>query len=480
MARAASLLLLLAILSVVFGAVGTTAYDFRAFYCAGAAIREGADPYLTEPLHDCELNKTDHVFTAFARAVTLPAPLPGYDLAAFVPISRLPFAAAEAVWTFVLTVACTAAFLALSKLMGLPAIFTFSLLWLSLILLSLSYGELIPVSIAGLCISLWFAHEARWAGAGAGAILALAEPHIGLPVCLALALWQPRTRVVLAVAGAALILLSVSTLGLRENVEYFTHVLPLHALSELASDAQLSLSVILHYAGMTDRLASAIGTAAYLATAALSIALARIAAARFADGAYFVAVPGAFSVIGGSFIHVTDFVAATPLALLLYRDLPRARLLFVTALVLLALPWWQLALMVHQGLYMTIIMAALIAFYIAWKMGGQRITIAAVFAACAIALLVGVNHWYVQSSDAFHHRADPRVHVAIDLRYPEASWAWVNRKFISTGLPASWALRAPSWAGVFIVAIGVISATVSGRESLLIPGRRPEEVRTHA
>ena len=68
--------------------------DFRAFYCAGAAVAQHANPYLEEPLRSCEQNAGPPAEPAFLRPVALPAPLPPYALALFVPFARLPFPAA--------------------------------------------------------------------------------------------------------------------------------------------------------------------------------------------------------------------------------------------------------------------------------------------------------------------------------------------------------------------------------------------------
>src|SRR5579884_4246568 len=77
----------------------TNAFDFRAFYCAGRAVAQHADPYLSEPLHSCERTATDGYYRLFAARVALPAPLPGYDIAVFKILSRLPFAVAKNVWS---------------------------------------------------------------------------------------------------------------------------------------------------------------------------------------------------------------------------------------------------------------------------------------------------------------------------------------------------------------------------------------------
>src|SRR5260370_20118020 len=79
-------------------------FDFRPYYCAGAIVARGGDPYREEPLRWCEL------VTAGTRAVAanspdpaaVPAPLPPYALAAFSPLGRLGFGTAAIVWTMML------------------------------------------------------------------------------------------------------------------------------------------------------------------------------------------------------------------------------------------------------------------------------------------------------------------------------------------------------------------------------------------
>lgn len=460
-------LLCLALLYVAFEAVATTAFDFRAFYCAGTVAAQGGNPYLAEPLHTCELRKTDGSYRAFARAVTLPAPLPGYDVALFVPFSRLPFAAAKAVWTLVLAAAAAASIAALVRLTGMRAMLVFACFWLSLIFPSLAYGELIPLSVAGTCIAALYAREHRWTYAALGALLSLVEPHLGVPVCLALAVWQPRTRVALGAGIAALAAISLAALGPAQNIEYFARVLPLHALSELGSDAQLSLSVVLHYAGVADAAAIRAGTIWYAAMALAAVYVSGAAVRRRQDAAYLVAIPAAFALIGGSFVHVTDMPAALPLALLSYRRIPQFRAPLAAAIVMLSLPWWHLALVLHQGLSAAVPMTAAVALYIAWELFDRNLLPALLCGALAAFALAGMNHWYVQSSDAYHRTART-ITPDIDRRYPEASWGWTNARFISTGLPASWALRAPSWSGLLLVGAGALLLVRRSR----VPGPR--------
>jgi hypothetical protein len=79
--------------------------DFGAFYCGARAVSHGADPYYTEPLRTCEHSVVPGLIHERNTRLTIPSPLPGYTLAAFVPLSLLPFTAAAAAWLTVLLLA---------------------------------------------------------------------------------------------------------------------------------------------------------------------------------------------------------------------------------------------------------------------------------------------------------------------------------------------------------------------------------------
>ena len=422
-------------------AVFATNFDFRAFYCAGTAVRMHANPYHTEPLHTCERTKTDGTFAVFAREVALPAPQPGYDMLLFAALAALPFAAASKIWTALLAACAFLTVLLMQRLTRMPFAAVFAAFWLSLCMTSLYLGELIPLCVAAIAAAAYFARAQRWTLAGIAAAASLAEPHIGIPVCASLALWAPRSRLALGISIAALGAASLSAVGAAQNVEYVTAVLPAHALSELGSDAQLSLSVILHALGAPAGAALRAGSLSYAFMALAGIWLARVLTQRFGDDAFLAAAPAATAVIGGVFMHVTEVAAALPLALLLPAHVKYGRRYVAAALVLLAVPWWTLVTPMLLSPLTGIAFASMIVTYLVWFQSG-RASLALGCGIAAFASAAGLVHWYAIASNAFVPHVLP---PALDAKYPEASWAYENARYLATGVPASWLLRAPTW-----------------------------------
>ena len=96
--------------------------DFRAFYCAGEAVANGANPYLEEPLHDCELRVHIVAPARNAPSVTLPAPLPPAALLFFVPLSWLSFPLAAALYGLLLVAAMVAAVALFARATGVSTV----------------------------------------------------------------------------------------------------------------------------------------------------------------------------------------------------------------------------------------------------------------------------------------------------------------------------------------------------------------------
>lgn len=424
------------------------ALDFRAFYCSGMVLREGHDPYRTPYLRTCEAQQTDDWYVKLLPTVTLPAPQPTYDITFFALFSLLPFALAKSLWGALIAASMFITAVTLIRLTRVSPAVTLAVLVISLIGISITLGQIVPLYLAAACGTALLLQNGKPQWAGALACLTLIEPHLGLPLCVCLAVWERRSRLPLAIGAGMLAIIGIASAGVAANVEYFRTVLPLHALSELDSDGQLSLSVILHALGMSDARAVQMGTLFYLAVNAAGIWAARAVACRLGSRALLIAVPAATAVVGGSFIHSTEIVAAIPLALLLVPQ-QRYRAAFAGALVLLAIPWLTSTDDPSRFIGWFALCAAS-AGYILRVCGGLGNVASAACAALIFAAICEVSFAYDRSRIAYIHSPHTPVAV-IDERYPQAGWARVvHATFASQSAPA-WLLRVPTWGGLVLL-----------------------------
>ena len=217
-------------------------FDFGVFYCAGHVVVEGGDPYRADPLRSCEHSVipglSDNRNANLANLVA-PAPLPGYAIAVFVPLSLLPFVNAAALWLTILLLAWLACIIALVRFADVRWQIPLAALALSVGATSIPLAQIVPVAIAAICVAGYFAWRGRWRAAAIAAATAMIEPHLGLPVVIALAVWVPATRVTLALLCGSLAAVSLVVLSPATNLEYFTSVLPAHVLSEAGRDSQI-------------------------------------------------------------------------------------------------------------------------------------------------------------------------------------------------------------------------------------------------
>ena len=319
--------------------------DFVAFYCAGRVAARGADPYRAEPLRACERDAFGESHVPMVAHLVVPAPLPGYDLAFFAPFSLVSFRIACVVWACAICGCAVATALLLSSLTSLRPAVAFAALAASDLYASLVPGQLVPLVVCALAACGFFAARDQPRLAAACALATLIEPHLGLPVVLALAVWMPRTRLVLAAGAAACGAVSLAFLGIHGNVEYLTRVLPVQAATEgLEFSRQYGLSAALHAAGIPARAALVAGSLSYLAMVALGVALARRAATAFDAPELVAFVPAAAVLVGGAYVHIAQMAAAIPLALVLAsRARASLRPYAILATVCLAIPWQTVA-----------------------------------------------------------------------------------------------------------------------------------------
>lgn len=317
-----------------------SAEAFLAFYCAGQAVDQHKDPYLLEPLRSCEhANGAD--FAVPAQYVE-PAPLPGYSLALFVVLGRLPYTTAWIVWCVVLIVSLAVAAVACARVTKIPIAVAFAGFAVIGGFVNMFYAENVPVVLAALTLTAAFVKMERFFAAAICASITLIEPHVGLAVCMATFFFVPKTRLPLLSCGLALAALSAAVLSPAENAEYLLRTLALQARAEIPALDQYSLTWLLHVAGVSDRAALFAGSASYVLMLVAGILVGGRLAKKLGSPELLVFTPAAFVLIGGAYIHDVQMVLAVPLGFALAKAF-RYPLLAWGCVILLSIPsaiWW--------------------------------------------------------------------------------------------------------------------------------------------
>ena len=339
--------------------------DFRAFYCAGAAIAQHANPYLEEPLRGCEAHAGPPAEPAFLKPVALPAPLPPYALALFVPFGLLPFPVAAVLYGLLLIAAMTAATALYARVTGVSSVLLNVVFAAITATVTYYVGQPVPVVFLALAAAALFARNGRWAAAGACAVAASIEPHVALPALAGMFVALPRTRLPIVVSGAALGAAGVLAVGLATSVAYVRDVVPAHALAN-AFEWQFSLTSVLTSLGVAAPLAIRCGELMFASMVALGVAVALRLRTLTGDAAVMVLVPPAFGVFGGVHVHFQQLAVAFPAILYVYARYPQVRALAAGGLALAMIPWNVMSSTVLAGL------SPLLAGTFGWLTVGRR------------------------------------------------------------------------------------------------------------
>lgn len=310
--------------------VSRSVADFPAFYCAGAAVNAHENPYLEVPLGPCEWSKSHD--TIYLHRFIVPAPLPPYALALYAVAANFDYHVVYRLHIAFSLLALGAAAYCLSSLCRFPAVAIFALEILSVYEAILN-GQPVAFLLCAVVLCGWALHARRPRIAGALAAAMAFEPHLGLPLCAAVFLFSRRSRIVLATCATVLLIVSLATLPLSESILYLRDVLPAQAMSEAHFTRQYSLTLLLTTLGIATHPAIFFATLQYVVTAALGIVAA--GRARPSVGNASIAfVPVAFALLGGTYIHFTQFLLALPAALLFTKYF---KLQLTVSCVLLAL-----------------------------------------------------------------------------------------------------------------------------------------------
>jgi hypothetical protein len=420
--------------------------DFRAYYCAALAQREGHNPYYADSLHACQA-QTPRPYYRPPSGVTVPAPYPPYALALFAPLTFVPFGVAAFAWWTILALSLVFGAWAISRLSASPLLVGWAVVVLSLGLVAWSSGNVVPVGVAAVVVAALFAARGRFVLAAIAIAVGMIEPQIALPAALALAIGCSAARIPLLAAFAVLAVLSLATAGFAQSLAYVTAVLPAHALSEVSRDNQYSVSTVLAALGVSDTSAVLAGSLSYAVMVAVGIPVAIALARRYADPAMIVLVPPAMALLGGSFVHTGEIAVAAPAALLLFTRATAHRAWLLCALILLAVPW---LLATSAAMFLAPIFPA---GYLAYALWHRDRTVALAVTAASLALILGLFALAMHPAPAVAHS---HAYAPIDPRLAEASW---QRLVLgnTTNRPVMWLLRLPTWAGLIAFAAAAIA-----------------------
>jgi len=309
--------------------------DFPAFYCGGEVARHRADPYRLEPLRSCEQRVSPEDATA---QCVLPAPYPGPTLALFEVLSLMPYASAKLVWASMLVAALLVTAVTLAELTGFPAFVVLLALAGFEGYASLHVGQVPPIFMALLSLAGYFVARGRHEISAAICSFSMIEPHLGVPACVGMFVWLPRSRAVLALAAAAYAAVSIAAIGLKLNVEYVRFALPAQAAAEVPNMGQWSLTHVLYLFGVDEKSALRYGALDYVIMCTFGIIVGRRLATVLDADEFVLFMPVAAAMLGGSFLHAVQMAAALPAAFVLAARAIRYRPVAWLALLLLVIP----------------------------------------------------------------------------------------------------------------------------------------------
>lgn len=423
--------------------------SFKAFYCAGYVVDHHGDPYRVEPLRSCEHTVAPGTFPDFAVE---PAPLPGYAIAPFAVMAVLPYGAAHAVFLLLSLAALLGTGLGVAALTRSNAA-ACTLAFIALWYLNVQYGEVPPIAVAGIVLSAYALQRDRPWLVASGALLASIEPHIALPLWASLFLFYRQVRVPLILWGVALVGLDVSMGGPVRAAEY-ARVLQLQALSEVHANDQFSLTHQLALLGVGDVNALMLGSISYVIMVIVGLLVARKLSSTTGFPDYLALVPPAFVLLGGTFVHDVQFMAALPLAVVALIRRPGTAL--AGSALLLCIAWGSGA----SRLGFT--MSALSAASIVWIAShGRSRASQMTWATAAIALVALAVLLNLRPAPRFVAATAPQVTVAATAWSPTAWRAYLESSpDRTTPRLTDFARKAPVWIALIVLLIEVGAASV--------------------
>lgn len=352
-----------------------TPYDFRAIYCGEYVTVHEGNPYLARPLRDCEVASTKNqhfnlneekikVFPLPNEA--LPATFPPFALNAFAPLGYLSELNAQRLLYVLGFIAFLATIWIIATLVELPLALVTIVFTCGMYTQSSVVGAIAPLSTLGMALTAYFYTKQKYIATSVSFLLTMLEPQTGIALFAALFLKERFMRIPLIGAALFLFALCLPFHGMERLLEY-PQMLAIHSRAEEYEIYQLSLTYIVHLLGTPERLSATLGTMAYAIYVATSLIYIR---KQPQNSALVVAIPAAFSVLPGSFVHSVYLANMFLAALLFFKKYDS---MFALAGVALIATSWQPILRPAYDIYLfsSVLAFAAIAMYTRFR-GRER------------------------------------------------------------------------------------------------------------
>lgn len=313
--------------------------DFEAYYCAGATLNAGGDPY-SRAIWTAERRIPG---VDAGRDELLPFVGPAAALPAWSALARLPYRGALVVWTTFLIAMLAALVGSALVLTGAPR----SRVWFALaftvasapVLGALALGQAALVSAGGVALAL-VACRARSASGAVGAmLLAAVQPNLTLALAARI-----RSRWDVAGAACAAALFASLTLIAGGGVAGFAAYierLRAHSAAERDIAIQHTPAAIAYALGLSPSAATFVGLGIALLAVVTTIAIVR---RERLDALTATLVAGALLPLAVPFFHEQDFaLELLPILMLALRARGRARGLGAIAAVCVLIDWFGFA-----------------------------------------------------------------------------------------------------------------------------------------
>lgn len=413
--------------------------DFRAFWCAGSLLLSNHDPYAQVPLYACESRPQPFGLFVASDGIAVPAPYPGYVLAAFAFFALLPFPVAALLWCALSIGALVVAARIVAAGVNVSWMRILAILGVVFSVVAVVYGEVAPLVLGGVAVAMWAMRGKKW-WIACGAFVVLATlPQIAIPVWLAAALYCKEMRWKLVLAAVGLALVDFGAGGAHVAIAYVARVLPAHALAEASRTSQYGTTWIFTALGAPPGSAVRFSDLLYVVAVAVSLWMVRPRVRT--DDSQLVSLPILCAIAAAPFIHFSGVLLVIPSALAVLFDAePRTRTALSFALAAVALPW--LSILDEPALLAAL---ACVAFFVSRDLARRSIPVA--FRSTAAAALFGG----IVLTVAAHGGPALNEHgAAMTTSIAQSSWA----KYVESSFGSVWWIaKGIAWFGLWTLTL---------------------------